>query len=613
MKKASKSIVLTLILITMALLLQTAAYAETNFKDIKGHWAEKEIKEMVAGKMILGYPDGTFKPNNPVTKLDTLIMASRILGVDKTENSEEVIAAEETYKSMLSSYDIYGKKEISFLLNRTIFSKSEIDTYIKGENARLNTKRYEAAIVFTKIMGKEKDIKNKTFVILPFMDSQQIPLAAKSYVELMNDEGIMKGVTKNEFKPNDSLTRAQVAVLLLRVNNKLGDQSVQNPAETENIFTGKIDYINRPTMLIVVKDTSSLKNFTLLSTTLVKVDNTTAAINSLERGFDVTVKTKGTEIISVEAASRAFSKTIKCIVSSVATTPTIKIGIKDSTVDDAATENYGVDDYVQITKNGNNSTIDSINIDDFGTAYLTSDNKVGKFVVEAKDAKVSGEVKSLTIEDKVYLTVNIDKESKKYEVLSDVTVSRNGASAKLKDIKVGDDVDISLTYNKVTKIKAVSEEKTTNGTIEELVIGKDNKITIKDGAKTASYSLFTDAQIKVDNAAATIYDLRLGAKVEIKLDSNVVVSINAEKKVETLEVRGTIRLINLSLGLLTVETDKSEKVQIYVDSSSTKVNDVEKAAYLKLGDLKEDQKIIAYGKNDRGVFVTTLIVIITAE
>lgn len=613
MRKTSKSIILTIMLITMAALLQTAVYAETNFKDIKSHWAEKEIKEMVTNKIILGYPDGTFKPDNPVTKLDTLIMAARILGVDRTENSEEAIAAEETYKSMLSSYDIYGKKEISFLLNRKVFSKSEIDTYIKGENAKLNTKRYEAAIIFTKIMGKEKDIKNKTFVILPFMDSQQIPSAAKSYVELMNDEGIMKGITETEFRPNSSLTRAQVAVLLLRVKNKLGNQTAQNNTGTETTFTGTIDYINRATMLITVKDSSGPKNFTLLTTTTVKVDNAISTINGLERGFSVTVKSNGTGVISVDAVTRAFSKTISCIITSVSTSSTSKIGLKDSTDEDAVEEIYGVDDYIQVTKSGSNSSIEGVKSGDFGTAYLTLANKIGKLVIEDKEKKVSGEVVSITTDDKVYLTVNVDNKNQKYEVSSDVDVSRNDSSAELKNIKVGDDVALVLRYNKVIEITADSQEKTVEGIIEELVIGKSNKITIKSGTKSYTYEISADALIKVDNEASEIYDLRLGAKAEINLDSNVAVLVKAEKKAAMLEVRGKITLINLSLGVITVETDSAEKVQIYVSSSNTKVNNIVKSEYIKLSELEKDQEVIAYGKNDRGVFVTSLIVVSSEE
>lgn len=614
MKNAAKKIITTAIITAMVLLLQAAVYAETTFKDIKNHWAEKQIKEMVADKMILGYPDGTFKPDNPVTKLDTLIMASRVLGVDKSENSEEAITAQDTYKSMLSTYNIYGKREISFLLHRKIFSQSEIDAYIKGENAKLNTKRYEAAIVFTKIMGKENDVKNKTFVILPFMDSQQIPLNAKPYVEFMNDQDIMKGMTSKEFRPNDTLTRAQAAVILLKVNNKLGSTGAQNPAATESTFTGTIDFINRGTMLVIVKSSDSSKSFTLLSTTPVKVDNASSSFENLERGFNASVKTKGTEIISLEATSRTYAKTFNGIVSSIATTPSIKIGIKDSMDENAVTETYGTDDYIQITKNGSNTTIDAVDTGDFGSIYLTSSNKIGKLVIEDKNRKISGTVEDITTGDKVYLSIKEDnKETKKYEVVSDVEVSRNNSTSTLKDVKAGDDVEVTLEYNKIKKIKAESDQKTIEGTIEEIFISKDSKLAIKVGTKINTYLLSPNAVIKVDGTVSTIYDLKLGVKGKFELDSNIITLIKAEKKVETVEVRGTIKLINLSLGLITVEGDDSVTTQIYVTSSDTKVNNIEDSDTMKLSELKENQKIIAYGKNDRGVFVTSLIVVTSGQ
>ncbi|MGE5474004.1 MAG: hypothetical protein ACM3UU_07260, partial [Ignavibacteriales bacterium] len=315
----------------------------------------------------------------------------------------------------------------------------------------------------------------------------------------------------------------------------------------------------------------------------------------------------------VDAVTRAFSKTISCIITSVSTSSTSKIGLKDSTDEDAVEEIYGVDDYIQVTKSGSNSSIEGVKSGDFGTAYLTLANKIGKLVIEDKEKKVSGEVVSITTDDKVYLTVNVDNKNQKYEVSSDVDVSRNDSSAELKNIKVGDDVALVLRYNKVIEITADSQEKTVEGIIEELVIGKSNKITIKSGTKSYTYEISADALIKVDNEASEIYDLRLGAKAEINLDSNVAVLVKAEKKAAMLEVRGKITLINLSLGVITVETDSAEKVQIYVSSSNTKVNNIVKSEYIKLSELEKDQEVIAYGKNDRGVFVTSLIVVSSEE
>lgn len=606
-----------IILMIMTIVLQPAVYAQTNFKDIENHWAKKEIEEMVEKKFILGYPDGTFNPDKQVTKLDTLIMASRVLGVDKEENKEEVTAAEDTYKEALSSYNIYGKKEIAFLLSRKVLLDSELDTYLKGDNAKAYTKRYEAAIIFTKLMGKEKDVINKTIIILPFMDSQQIPLHAKPYVEFMTNEEIMKGITvngKTEFKPNDYLTRAQIALMLLRVSKKIETQVVVKPVETETTFTGTISYLETGTRMMLVTNDSSTKTYNLLSSTPIKLDNATADSGSLEKGFGVTVKTKGNEILEVSATSRSYSKTVSGPLTSVPGTSSSKIKIKNGLETNAAVEEFELDEYVHITYNGNTSSIQGIDEGDYATIYVLSNGKVGKIVAEDKDKTVSGVVESVTVDDKVYLNVKVDGKTVKYEVLSDVVVYRNDTLSSLKNVKAGDEAKITLRYRAVKEIRAESESKTIEGTIEEILISKNPKITVKSGNTTTQYDMTIDAVIKVDNAISGIYDLRLGYKAVFELDNNIIIGVKAEKKIETQEVRGTIQMINLNLGVITLTVeDGSTQAQIYVNTSTTKVNDVINSKTMKLSDLVEGHEIIAYGKNDRGVFVTSLIVVTSEE
>ena len=612
MKLIRGYILLTAILVVA--MIQPIVYADVGFMDVANHWAKDAIKEMVEKKFIVGYLDGTFKPDKEVTKLDTLVMASRVLGVDKEANKQEVATAEVTYKDVLSSYNIYGKKEISFLLSRKVFTNSELDLLLEGENAKAFTKRHEAAVIFTKIMGKEKEVKNKTFVILPFMDSQDIPLAAKPYVEFMNDQGIMNGVTKTEFKPDMFLTRAQIAAMLLRVSNKLEPETVNAPVELETTLTGVISYLEQSSRMIIIKNESQTKTFTLVSSTPIKVDNSTADFSSLENGFDVTVKIKSDSVLELNATSRSYTKTVVGIISSIVSPPTVKVGIKQGLEANSPIEIFEADEYLNITRNGSSVSLSSLSVDDYVTAYLLSNNKVGKIVAENKDKTIAGVVESLTIDDKVYLNVKVNDKSYKYEVMSDVTVIRNNTTSGLKDVKAGDRVTISLRYNIVREIKAESDKKAIEGIVEEIFIAKNPKITVKTGENITKYDMTSDAVIKVDNIVSEIYDLRLGTKAEFNLDNNVIVGVSAQKKVETLEIRGLIKTINLNLGLITLTNDDdTEQTQIYVNAYNTKVNDVINSTSKSLSDLKVGQKIIAYGKNDRGVFVTSLMVITSEE
>ena len=53
--------------------------AVPTFSDIAGHWAEKEIQRAASLGWILGYPDDTFRPDQPITRAEAMTMINRVL------------------------------------------------------------------------------------------------------------------------------------------------------------------------------------------------------------------------------------------------------------------------------------------------------------------------------------------------------------------------------------------------------------------------------------------------------------------------------------------------------------------------------------------------------
>ncbi|WP_264842746.1 S-layer homology domain-containing protein [Caldinitratiruptor microaerophilus] len=49
------------------------------FRDVQGHWAEASIREAVAAGYVHGYPDGTFRPDAPVTRAELLALTVKAL------------------------------------------------------------------------------------------------------------------------------------------------------------------------------------------------------------------------------------------------------------------------------------------------------------------------------------------------------------------------------------------------------------------------------------------------------------------------------------------------------------------------------------------------------
>ena len=83
------------------------------FSDISNHWARSYIERVEKNGLVSGYEDGTFKPDNNVTVLESLVMMSRLYKIDD-DIREEII---EKYKTSLKSMKniLYNEWSIDYL------------------------------------------------------------------------------------------------------------------------------------------------------------------------------------------------------------------------------------------------------------------------------------------------------------------------------------------------------------------------------------------------------------------------------------------------------------------------------------------------------------------
>ena len=60
-----------------------------SFSDISGHWAENEINRAVKAGWIKGYTDGTFRPDQPITRAEAVTLINRML--DRTPDKDHLL------------------------------------------------------------------------------------------------------------------------------------------------------------------------------------------------------------------------------------------------------------------------------------------------------------------------------------------------------------------------------------------------------------------------------------------------------------------------------------------------------------------------------------------
>ena len=67
---------------------ESGAAAEGGFSDIANHWARESIERAAALGWINGYEDGTFRPDNAITRAEAITMINRVLNRDPVENDD---------------------------------------------------------------------------------------------------------------------------------------------------------------------------------------------------------------------------------------------------------------------------------------------------------------------------------------------------------------------------------------------------------------------------------------------------------------------------------------------------------------------------------------------
>lgn len=224
MKKRLASIALAAALSLSSL----QAFAASGFSDLNEFhaWAEPQIEEMTTLGIIKGYTDGTFRPDQSITKTEALVLISRAAGYITADYDDFKQASYNRYSEVVAPYNSIYPNEVCYLLYKGILTEGELAAYISAERANSPLLRYEMAELLTKLMRADDSLDLNANTTLNYSDAGEIPHSSSAYVEYVTNAALMQGVYDPEypddifFKPYSSVTRAQMAVLLHRVLDK---------------------------------------------------------------------------------------------------------------------------------------------------------------------------------------------------------------------------------------------------------------------------------------------------------------------------------------------------------------------------------------------------------
>ncbi|MWC28832.1 S-layer homology domain-containing protein [Paenibacillus sp. MMS18-CY102] len=174
-----------------------------SFSDLAGHWAEEQILKAVEQKLVTGYPDGTFKPNHSITRAEFTVMLMNAIQPNLSQG------ASLTFKDKAEIGE-WAQGAIAAAVHAGII-QGYTDGYFHP-NATIT--RAEMAVMIARALNFTTDAN-----IAGFADFTAIPQWAQEAVNALQANGLIQGRSGNRFAPNEQATRAEAAVLLLRILN----------------------------------------------------------------------------------------------------------------------------------------------------------------------------------------------------------------------------------------------------------------------------------------------------------------------------------------------------------------------------------------------------------
>ena len=175
------------------------ATTAAQFSDVNtGDWFYQNVMDAVAAGIVSGRGDGTFGPNDRITRRDFAIMVSKLL-----LDGEDAPEATTTPFSDVSADD-YALNAIAYCAENGIISG--FDGEFRPSD---NITRQEAASV----MKNALELTGTTSEL--FSDDAAIATWAKANVYACKAAGVFNGDDHNNFNPTSTLTRAEAASIMV--------------------------------------------------------------------------------------------------------------------------------------------------------------------------------------------------------------------------------------------------------------------------------------------------------------------------------------------------------------------------------------------------------------
>lgn len=204
---------LALALVTPAIVAPIPTDAQVKqFTDVpNSHPYYQIIQEMQEKNIIHGYPDGTFKPTQTISRQHASVLVMRALEMNGLELQKEKTFVQP--KDLPSTHPYYTEM-------KTLIEAGLLEA---DQNGKIFPDKPLTRGEMAKILAVAFNLKTNT----DFAFRDVVNTEFEEYVKALYSNGVTTGYEDGTFKPNESLTRAHYALFMYRSMNKDNTTSQQ--------------------------------------------------------------------------------------------------------------------------------------------------------------------------------------------------------------------------------------------------------------------------------------------------------------------------------------------------------------------------------------------------
>ncbi|TYQ12672.1 UNVERIFIED_CONTAM: S-layer family protein [Acetivibrio alkalicellulosi] len=176
--------------------------AVVTFTDIEGHWGIEYIMKLLELGIVSGYPDGSIRPDNNITRAEMSVIVVKAAGLEPSDGANLNFKDSDQIPKWAAGF-------IQTAVDNGIIVGYEDNTF----RASRNITREEMVVLILKAFGilNEQDLEAPAFI-----DADQIGSWSLDYVKKSVDLNIVVGYQDNSFRPKRSVTRAEAFTVLVK-------------------------------------------------------------------------------------------------------------------------------------------------------------------------------------------------------------------------------------------------------------------------------------------------------------------------------------------------------------------------------------------------------------